>query len=76
MSVIPFFNYNQILMGNLNFAGVLYYVVTYTKLSTSEKKSLRKKKKNRVAASVLNRCQDQKHITFFFRPKEHVTLSK
>ncbi len=27
-SVIPFFNYNQPLMGNLNFAGVVYYVVT------------------------------------------------
>ncbi len=42
-SVIPFFNYNQFLMGNLNFAGVLYYVVTYTKLSTSEKKVYVKK---------------------------------
>ncbi len=46
-SVIPFFNDNQLLMVNLNFAGVLYYVVAYTKLSTSEKKVYVKQKKKK-----------------------------
>ncbi len=45
----PFFNYNQLLIGNLNFAGVLYYVVTYTKLSTSEKKVYVKKTRRRIS---------------------------
>ncbi len=70
----PFFlNYNQFLNsdGNLNVAGFLYHLVACTKLRISEKKLAKKKKKNRVAASVLNWCQDQKHtgITFFSRPK-------